>query len=171
MTTPKTIQGFAINPELDLVLERTIDVPVELVWKVWTTPEHLLPWFCPKPWQTVACEIDLRPGGNFSTTMRSPEGQDYPNSGCFLEVIPNQRLTWTSAMTAGFRPVAPANPHELLFTGVIALEPHGKGTKYTAIAIHPTPETAKRHDEMGFQDGWGTCATQLEAYIKETLLK
>ncbi|HVY55877.1 MAG TPA: SRPBCC domain-containing protein, partial [Thermodesulfobacteriota bacterium] len=45
------------DPRLDLVIERIIDVPRELVWKAWTTPEHLMKWFTPAPWMTVACEI------------------------------------------------------------------------------------------------------------------
>ena len=45
-----------IDPKLDLVLEREIDVPVELVWKAWTTPEHLREWFVPKPWTITECE-------------------------------------------------------------------------------------------------------------------
>ena len=56
-----------IDPKLDLVLEREIDVPVALVWKAWTTPEHLREWFVPKPWTIAGCEIDLRPGGIFKT--------------------------------------------------------------------------------------------------------
>ncbi len=61
-----------IDPKLDLVLERTVAVPPELVWKAWTTPEHLTPWFCPRPWTTTECVIELRPGGAFNTVMRSP---------------------------------------------------------------------------------------------------
>lgn len=72
------------NPELDLMLERVVDVPLERIWAAWTTPELLLPWFCPLPWKTVACEIDLRPGGRFHTVMKSPEGQTFPNDGCYL---------------------------------------------------------------------------------------
>ena len=53
------------DPKLDLVLEREIDVPVDLVWKAWTTPSHLRQWFCPKPWTVSDCTIDLRPGGAF----------------------------------------------------------------------------------------------------------
>ena len=41
-------------------------------------PQRLMPWFCPKPWRVVACSIDLRPGGIFSTTMQSPEGVTLP---------------------------------------------------------------------------------------------
>ena len=51
------------DPKLDLVLERVVDVAPTLVWAAWTRPEYLKQWFTPAPWQTVDCEIDLRPGG------------------------------------------------------------------------------------------------------------
>ena len=73
--------NFNINPELDLYFERIVDVPPALVWKAWTVPEHMLPWFCPLPWKTVECEVDLRPGGKFYTVMQSPEGQKIPQYG------------------------------------------------------------------------------------------
>ena len=57
--------AYKIDPKLDLVLERVVDVPPELVWRAWTEPKHLMPWFTPAPWKTVDCEIDLRPGGIF----------------------------------------------------------------------------------------------------------
>jgi len=75
------------RPCLDLVLERVVDVPRELVWRAWTMPEHLMKWFTPVRWKTVACEIDLRPGGRFHTVMQSPEGREFRNVGCYLEVI------------------------------------------------------------------------------------
>ena len=65
------------DSKLDLVLERVVDVPPELVWAAWTRPEHIVKWFTPEPWIIVDCEIDLRPGGIFRTTMRSPEGRDF----------------------------------------------------------------------------------------------
>jgi len=54
---------FKPDPALDLVLERFIEVPPELVWEAWTKPEHISQWFTPKPWIVAECEIDLRPGG------------------------------------------------------------------------------------------------------------
>src|SRR5262249_41291314 len=98
VTKPAVIKP---DPKLDLVLERVIDVPRELVWTAWTTPKHLLPWFCPKPWTTIDCEIDLRPGGIFRSVMRSPEGKEFPNVGCYLEVVPHERLIWTDALLPG----------------------------------------------------------------------
>lgn len=150
-----------IDPNLDLVLERVIDVPPELVWKAWTTPEHLKHWFVPKPWSIVACEVDLRPGGIFSTTMRSPEGEEFPNSGCYLEVVPEQRLVWTDALLPGYRP-AP----EPFFTARIEITPEGNGTRYVATAIHRDEAGRKQHEEMGFHDGWGTVLDQMVEYIK-----
>ncbi len=149
------------NPTLDLVLDRVIDVPPALVWKVWTTPEHLVHWFCPRPWSVSHCEIDLRPGGAFRTTMRSPEGQEHPNEGCYLEVVPNERLVWTDALLSGYRPSA--NP---FMTASLVLKPEGTGTRYIATAIHRDEETRAKHEAMGFHEGWGTVVTQMVDYIK-----
>ncbi|MBX3550585.1 MAG: SRPBCC family protein [Xanthobacteraceae bacterium] len=152
---------FKPDPKFDLVLERDIDVPVELVWKVWTTPEHLKHWFVPKPWSLARCKIDLRPGGEFSSVMLSPEGKEFPNNGCYLEIVPNERLVFTDTLLAGYRP----SPKPF-FTAALLLEPRNGGTRYTAIAIHGDEATRKQHEEMGFHDGWGTVVTQMTDYIK-----
>jgi uncharacterized protein YndB with AHSA1/START domain len=154
-----------VTPKLDLVLERTVDVTPELVWMAWTQPEHLKKWFTPAPWTTVDCEIDLRPGGVFRTVMRSPEGQDFPNLGCYLEIVPNRKLVWTNALEAGFRPSRQEPKVPIRFTAVILLEPRGKGTKYTAIAMHADMESRKKHDDMGFQTGWGKALEQLVEHV------
>ena len=151
-----------VDPKLDLVLERVVDVPRELVWAAWTKPEHIVKWFAPLPWTTTHCEIDLRPGGKFHFVMRSPEGNDFPNTGCILEVAPNERLVWTDALLPGYRP-----SEKPFFTAVIALETVGKGTRYTATAIHRDEAGRKQHEEMGFHTGWGTCLDQLVAYVKK----
>jgi uncharacterized protein YndB with AHSA1/START domain len=154
------------DPKLDLVLERTVDVAPELVWRAWTQPEHVKRWFTPAPWTTVDCEIDLRPGGFFRTVMRSPDGKDFPNVGCYLEVIPNRRLAWTDALEAGFRP-ARQPPHlPFQFTAVILLEPQGQGTRYTAIVMHADEASRQKHEAMGFQQGWGKALEQLVEHMK-----
>ncbi len=156
-----------LDSRFDLKIERIVDVPKELVWKAWTTPEHLMPWFCPVPWKTVECEIDLRPGGIFRTTMQSPEGEQFPNMGCYLEVVENHKLVWTDTLLPGFRPAPhPESGAGLFFTAFIILEDHGKGTKYTAIALHRDAKDKQQHEEMGFFDGWNTVLDQLVVYAK-----
>lgn len=152
-----------LNPKLDLVLQRTVDVPPELVWKCWTTPEHLMKWFTPVPWKTVECEIDLRPGGQFHAMMQSPEGENFPNSGCYLDIVPNRRLVWTSALGPGFRPQPKPTAIPFFYTAIIELEADGTGTKYTATCLHSDEDSAKKHDGMGFHDGWGKAWEQLVA--------
>lgn len=159
------IAGYQIDPERDLVLERIVDVPPRKVWRAWTIPEQLKQWFTPAPWTTVDCEIDLRPGGIFRTVMRSPEGEENDGAGCFLEVVPEQRLVWTSALLPGFRP---APDHDLPFTAIILIEPHGDGTKYTAIAIHRDAAGSAQHAAMGFHQGWGAALEQLVALAKRS---
>lgn len=153
------------RPETDLILERVVDVPPELVWAAWTRPEHLKKWFTPAPWTTVDCQIDLWPGGMFRTVMRSPEGQEFANDGCYLEIVENRKLVWTGALAAGFRPRSTAG-FPFVFTAIITLEPHGAGTKYAARVLHADAEGRQKHEAMGFHAGWGKALDQLVALAK-----
>ena len=153
------------DPKLDLVLERVIDVPPALVWAAWTKPEHIKKWFTPAPWTTVDCEIELRPGGIFRFVMQSPEGQEFSHVGCYLEIVENERLVWTLTLGPGFRPSAISDDVPD-FTAVITMRPHGTGTKYTALAMHRDQSSCKKHEAMGFRDGWGAALDQLVAHAK-----
>jgi uncharacterized protein YndB with AHSA1/START domain len=149
------------DPDLDLVLDRVVDVPPELVWKAWTEAEHLRKWFAPAPWSVADCRIDLRPGGQFLTVMKSPDGEEFPGDGCILEVVENRRFVFTDALGPGFRPAEGG-----FFTCILTLEPEGSGTRYVARAMHRNPEDRERHESMGFQDGWSTCLDQLVELVK-----
>jgi len=104
----------------------------------------------------VEVELDLRPGGVFRSVMRSPEGAEFPNIGCCLEVVENRRLTFTDALGPGFRPT-----EKPFFTAIVTMEPEGTGTRYVARAIHGTAADRKKHEEMGFHEGWGKALDQL----------
>ncbi len=160
------------NALLDLSFTRNVDVPKNLVWRAWTEPALLMPWFCPQPWKTVACEIDLRPGGVFSTTMQSPEGQRFANLGCYLEVFPNEKLVWTNALLPGLRPSPSSTTSgdasvDFKFTAMIELADHAGGTRYTATVMHADEAGTKQHAAMGFEQGWGAALDQLVAMIKQ----
>jgi len=148
------------NNKFDLLFERTTNLSVEAIWKAWTDPETLMKWFCPRPWKVVDCRIDLRAGGEFYTLMKSSEGQEVPNHGCYLEVIPNKKLVWTNMMTRGFRP---SNESKMGFPITISLtmSQTDKGTLYRAVASHRDEEGLKKHEQMGFQEGWGKAFEQL----------
>lgn len=159
------------DAQRDLRFTRVVDVPRSLVWRAWTEPELLKPWFCPLPWKTVDCEIDLRPGGIFRTAMQSPEGAEFPNLGCYLEIVPNEKLVWTNALSPGYRPGALAatcgsDDAEFMFTAMIELADADQGTRYTATVMHADEAGCQKHAAMGFEAGWGTALDQLVAMVK-----
>lgn len=168
MNEPSSPNLPPFNAALDLRLERVVDVPPSLVWKCWTQPEHLVHWFTPKPWETPVCRIDLRPGGEFYTEMKGPNGEYHANAGCYLVVAENERISWTNALEPGFRPVTKAEGcGDFFFTAHLFLFAEETGTRYVAIAQHATEDEAKVHQEMGFEEGWGTVLEQLVAYAKD----
>jgi uncharacterized protein YndB with AHSA1/START domain len=150
-----------LNPETDLTFTRTISAPRSLLWECWTTPAHVKNFFVPKPHSIEECEIDLRVGGRFNTVF-NVDGKAKENKGVYLEIIEGKRLVFTDTYSEGWKPAA-----DPFMAAIIEFEDDGKGgTTYTATARHRSSESRKSHEDMGFFDGWGTVATQLEAYAK-----
>jgi uncharacterized protein YndB with AHSA1/START domain len=157
------ITPHPVRPDTDLELVRETDITPEAVWAAWTTPALIVQWFTPAPYRTTHAEIDLHPGGIFRTVMVSPEGDESDGDGCVLDVVPGERLVWTSALGPGFRPV----PGPMPFTAVIEVSAApGGGTRYRAVAMHQTPEDRQQHADMGFHAGWGAAFDQLVALMR-----
>lgn len=159
-----------MTDKLDLVLERTIDAPIALVWKAYTNPEHLKRWFAPRPYEITECELDLRPGGVFRIRMVGPDGFDtgHGTAGCVLEAVENERLSWTSALGPGYRPNEAGEGCESFpMTAIVTFADAGNGkTAYKAVALHKNEADREAHEKMGFHEGWGTVAGQLEEFAQ-----
>ena len=157
---------FPVDASLDLVLTRETTVSPAQVWRAWTEPELLKQWFCPRPYRTTECRIDLRPGGGFYTQMVDPTGEPIGGGeSCYLEVVPNSRLVWTSALMSGYRPKFVAEGEEdsgdIPFTAIIDIWAEEGTTHYRVKLVHADPESKQRHEAMGFEQGWGTAFDQL----------
>lgn len=146
----------------DLVIDRVLNAPRIALWRCWTEPALLEQWFCPKPWFITKPVIELRPGGEFSCEMNGPDGETFPNLGVFLEIVEGEKLVTTDAFAPGWRPQGrPFMASEIRF------EDAGEGrTHYVARAMHWSEEARKEHEEMGFHEGWGKAADQLEELAK-----
>jgi len=162
MSEPVTDTATATSQAThELVLERVFDAPPARVYQAWTDPEILKQWFAPKPFTTPSAVLDVRPGGSSTIVMRDPDGNEYPNQGVYLEVEPGRKLVSTDAYTRAW---VPAN--EPFMTMILTFDEAGDGrTKARYVVRHWTEEARKRHEEMGFYEGWGQCADQLSELL------
>lgn len=145
----------------ELVLNRLIDAPPEKVFRCWTDPKLMVKWFTPPPWKTIHVERDLRAGGASLVIMQGPEGQEVPLPGVYLEVIENKKLVFTDAFTKAWEP-----SEKPFMVATITFENEGGKTRYIARAQHWTIADKEAHIKMGFHEGWGIAADQLEALAK-----
>lgn len=144
-------KDFAFDPKLDFAIERFIDAPARLVWEALTKPEHLKEWYMPRTWGRVAhAEMDVRPGGIFRIDIAVGDGQEVPNLGCFLDVVPMERLVWTSMLFPGYRP---AVFDDIPITAIVTMETDGAGTRYIFTALHRNEADRETNRVSGFQQG------------------
>jgi len=155
---------FSFDPRRDFAIERFIDAPPRLVWEALTKPEHLKEWYMPKPWGRVArAEMDVRPGGIFSIDIATADGQEFPNLGCFLDVVPMQRLVWTSMLFPGYRP---AVFDDIPITAIVTMEAEGSGTRYVFTALHRSEADLETNKASGFYQGTEIAVDQFVAHAR-----
>ena len=151
------------NEKTELTISRIINAPPSTVWKAWSKPEHLAKWWIPAPIECKVVKLDLRPGGGFETLMREDDGAFQPHvEACFLDILPAQRMVWTTTLAEGWQPIEPW----LALTAIITLEAEGNATRYSARVLHKTPADSRKHEDLGFHEGWGTTIDQLAAFAE-----
>ncbi len=81
-----------------VVIERVFDAPVDLIWQMWTNPEHFKNWYGPKGFTVPVAEMDVHVGGKHLFCMESPDGSmKMWSTGEYTEVVPNERLVYTDS--------------------------------------------------------------------------
>lgn len=150
------------NGTHELVFSRDLGVARNTVWRCWTEPDLLKQWFCPKPWYVSDARMDVRPGGEFYTLMNGPNGEQFGEPGVYLDVEHGRRLVFTDAFRPGWMPSSRA----FMVATVTFDDLPNAATKYEARVRHWTEDARDEHDKMGFQDGWGKAADQLEALAR-----
>lgn len=156
-------KAFTIDPKLDLVFERFIDAPVRLVWEALTKPEHLKEWYMPKAFGRVArAELDVRPGGIFSVDIAVGDGPEFPNLGCYLDVVPMERLVWTSMLFPGYRP---ATFDDIPITAIVTMKSEGTGTRYVFTALHRNEADLEGNKTAGWKEGTDIALDQFVEHV------
>ena len=118
----------------------------------------------PRPWGRVSyCELDMRPGGIFRIDIAMPDGQESPNLGCVLEVIPLERLVWTSMLFPDYRP---AVFDDIPITAIMTMETVGAGTRYVFTALHRSEADFETNKTSGFYEGTEIALDQFVAHVQ-----
>jgi uncharacterized protein YndB with AHSA1/START domain len=139
----------------ELGVTRFINASPAKVWDIMVN--RMEEWWCPKPWRAEVDRLERRAGGDCHITMYGPDGEVHPHPGHILVWEEGHRFASTDAITGDLMPAGP------FMIGIWEVAAEGDGTRYTARSRHWDSETAKRHEDMGFVDGWGACADQLVA--------
>jgi uncharacterized protein YndB with AHSA1/START domain len=95
------MQSPTDTADREIVFERTLNAPRELVYKVWTNPGDLAKWFGPEGFATETHVLDFRVGGEWRFMMHGPDGTDYPNKAIYLEIVENERLVYDQGEVEG----------------------------------------------------------------------
>ncbi len=78
----------------EIIITRKLDAPVELVWEVWTKPEHIASWWGPDGFTNTITLMDVKPGGEWELVMHGPDGTDYKNKSIFKEIILYKKIVY-----------------------------------------------------------------------------
>jgi uncharacterized protein YndB with AHSA1/START domain len=121
-----------LTPSKELTISKLINAPRELVWEVWTNPEHIKHWWGPNGFTNTIFQMDVKPGGVWDFIMHGPDGTDYKNKSVYKEVIKPEKLVYDHVSGPKFQ-------FTVTFTE--------KGNK-TLIAIQMLFETAEERENV-----------------------
>ncbi len=148
----------------ELVTTRLVNAPRELVWEVWTNPEHVVHWWGPDGFTNTIHEMEVKPGGVWRFMMHGPDGTDYPNKIVFTEVVKPERLVYAHSSDDE----TPA----IHFHNTIIFEKQGNKTNIIMTAVFASAEVRdKVVKAANALEGGKQTLRKLEEYIQNNQLK
>lgn len=143
----------------EIVISRVLDAPRELVFKAWTTSEHVAQWWGPNGFTNTISEMDVRPGGIWQFVMHGPDGTDYKNQISYLEIVEPERLVYAHS---GDEAVESGQFHV-----TVSFAEHGSKTKLTMRMLFDSAEERDRAEAFGAVRGGNQTLDRLEGFLAE----
>jgi uncharacterized protein YndB with AHSA1/START domain len=147
-------------PIKEVRLTRFIEAPQAAVWRAWTDPHAFQQWMGPVGWDITDCTIDLRPGGRWTTTQRSPDGELHPTGGHYTIVFPPAHLGFIWSITAPDGKVLCQAEHDL------RLAARAGGTDLTLEIRILVAEPGSEPFVDGVKDGWSGTLGKLADHLE-----
>ena len=163
------MSNATVSKEDAVVIERIFDVAVDVIWQMWTQPEHFKNWYGPKGFTIPVADMDLRVGGRRLICMASPDGSmKMWTTGEYTEIVPNERLSYTeSPSDENGNVVSPSamgmpDGYPMMTEVKILLEGLGRRTKMVMTHVGIPADS-------GANAGWEQAFDKLTDYIVTTL--
>ncbi|HTJ96571.1 MAG TPA: SRPBCC family protein [Rhodocyclaceae bacterium] len=148
-----------LSNDHSLGITRLLDAPRELVWRVWTSPEHVLRWWGPAGFTNTNKEMDVRTGGLWRFTMHGPDGRDYQNRIDFVEVVKPERLVYLHS--------GEDDTSDIKFHVTVTFEEQAGKTQLSMRMVFDTAAELKRVvEEFGAEEGMHQHVARLVAYLE-----
>lgn len=137
----------------EFTISRTLNAPLDRVWRAWTDREDMSRWWGPKGFTGEIVKLDLRPGGICHYRLVSPNGQEMWGKFVYREIVPKERLVYIGSFSdehesITIHPLNPGWPRQILST-VTFSETNGK----TIVTVHWTPYDATDEERDVFEAG------------------
>lgn len=145
-----------MTADREIVVSRLVDAPVELVFRAFTEPKHVIHWWGPFGFKTTITEMQVREGGRWCFTMHGPDGTDYPNEIRYLEVVPNERLVIKHGT---------GRAGDVGFDATFTFATEGTKTRVTLRNVLATVEQAVETKKYAV-DGGNQTLTRMEAFVE-----
>ncbi len=141
----------------EIAITRLLNAHRELVWKVWTDPQHIKHWWGPNGFTNTIHKMDVRPGGEWLFIMHGPDGVDYKNKIIYIEVTKPEKIVYDHVSTPKFRTT-------------VTFEEQDNKTKLNMQMHFDTAEERDRTiEKFGAKEGLNQTINKLAAYITKGL--
>ena len=139
----------------EIAFSRLLNAPIELVWEVWTNPDHIKNWWGPNGFTNTITKMEVQPEGEWNLIMHGPDGTDYKNKSIFKEVIKHQKLVYEHISTPKF-------------TSTIRFESIGNRTQLDWVMLFETKEQLIQVVKtFNAAEGLRQNVEKLEAYLNQ----
>jgi uncharacterized protein YndB with AHSA1/START domain len=158
MSAANRASSTSSTADREITATRLLDAPRELVFQVWTDPQHVAQWWGPRGFTNTIEKMDVRPGGVWQFVMHGPDGVDYPNRVVFLEVVPPERLVYLHGAERDDEPGQ--------FHVTVTFTAEGKQTRLAMRTVFKTAaERARVIEEVGAIEGLNQTLDRLTEYL------
>lgn len=147
-----------------LIMSRVFDAPPELVFKMWSSCDHLKHWWGPEEWPMDECEMDFREGGAWRYCLRGPnEGDESWGMAIYQKIKKPKKIVYKDHFTDSEGQINEEMPDMVI---TVEFMEKGGRTKMINTTLFETPETRKKIVEMGAVEGWNSSLNRLDEHLR-----